>query len=194
MLISRPGNHNLKIYELVAASIFGKGFGAAYLDRSDAKLINKRKKEDLNNMKIKDMVIAGVASTRRDPSKASKRGKVREPNAIALVGFGEQPGQFTWYDRSVVGAQFGSNRVDEEIRDFRLDAGQEEPVALMIRGSHPPHNLQRGNGNGPKPSTPTGVFFESHGRATNDELTSLMAKLQELSSRFEEMSRLSRRR
>ncbi|KIW11737.1 hypothetical protein PV08_09009 [Exophiala spinifera] len=104
LLISRPGNHNLKIYELVAASTFGKGFGAAYLNQPDAKLIGKGKKEDLKDMKIKDMVIAGVASTRRDPSRASNGGRVREPNTIVLVGFGEQPGQFTWYDRSVLGA------------------------------------------------------------------------------------------
>ncbi|KAK5202498.1 hypothetical protein LTR41_011752 [Exophiala xenobiotica] len=93
MLISRPGKHNLAIYELVAAPTFGKGFGTAYLSRPDAKSTSKGKKEDLNNMKIEDM--------------------------------------FTWYNRSVLGAKFGANRVDEDIRDFSLDAAQEEPVAPM---------------------------------------------------------------
>ncbi len=71
MLISRPGKHNLIIYELVAASTIGKGSVSAYVSRPDAKSISKGKKEDLNNLKIADMVIAGVASTRRHPSRGS---------------------------------------------------------------------------------------------------------------------------
>lgn len=31
LLISRLGKHNLAVYDLVAASTFGKGFGTIYL-------------------------------------------------------------------------------------------------------------------------------------------------------------------
>lgn len=114
-------------------------------------------------------MIAGVASTRRDPSRASKGGWFRDANTIILVGFGKQPGQ---YNQSVLGAQFSTNRVDEDTRTFRLDAGQKEPVALVIQGSHTPHNLYRGNRNRSKLSTLTGVFFKSYyGGTINNMVT-----------------------
>ena len=69
LLISHLEQKNLTMYEKVAASTFGKGFGKAYSGRRDAKTITMGMPEKLKNKKFEEMVIAGVASDRRDPRK-----------------------------------------------------------------------------------------------------------------------------
>ena len=69
ILISHPGRNNLTIFEKVAVSTFGKGFGKAYTTRLDIKTITIGSFQDLEYENIKEIVIAGFISARRDPSK-----------------------------------------------------------------------------------------------------------------------------
>ncbi|KAL6240918.1 hypothetical protein RBB50_012177 [Rhinocladiella similis] len=97
MLISHPGRNNLTIFEKVAASTFGKGFGKAYTARPDAKSITMGSVQDLEHEKFEEMVIAGVASDRRDPGKEPAVGWAQEAKTIVRVGFGTNPDKFIWY-------------------------------------------------------------------------------------------------
>ena len=108
ILISHPGNNNLTIYEKVAAFTFGKGFGKAYTSRRDAKAITMATAEELRNKKFEEMVIAGVASDRRDPGKEPVDGWAQQAKTIVLVGFGDNPTKFTWYTRSTLGQNLTS--------------------------------------------------------------------------------------
>lgn len=90
---------------------------------------------------------------------ASQGGWVREANTIVLVGFGEQPSQISWYNRTVLGAKFGADCVDEDIRDFILDDRQEEPVGPVTQGSYTRHTLH--DGNGPEPFALVGPLGNS---------------------------------
>jgi hypothetical protein len=67
------------IFEKVAASTFGKGFGKGYIAIAlpDAKVITMGNIQDLEHEKFEEMVIAGVASDRRDPVKEPTAGWAR---------------------------------------------------------------------------------------------------------------------
>ena len=81
------------------------------------------------------MVIAGVASNRRDPRKEPAKGWAQHARTIALTGFGDNPTEFTWYNRSSLGHRFGQALVDEEMAAFRADVGQDVPLAPKRRAS-----------------------------------------------------------
>jgi hypothetical protein len=91
MLISHPGRNNLTIYEKVAASTFGKGFGEVLNKRLDAKSVTTGKIEELEDKKFDEMAIAGVASDRSDPRKEPVDGWAQQARTIVRVGFGENP-------------------------------------------------------------------------------------------------------
>ncbi|KAK5072832.1 hypothetical protein LTR64_000758 [Lithohypha guttulata] len=128
-----PGENDLTIYEFVAAGQFGKGFGKSYTESPDSTMLRLGAAEDLENKKLSDMAIAGVASVRRLPENEPKGGWCNEAKTIVLVGFGEDPLDFKWYARTVLGQQFGQKVVGEEIDGYRSDAGQERPPKAIPR-------------------------------------------------------------
>lgn len=128
MLISRPGHNGLLIYQKVAASTFGKGFAASYFKRPDAKSITTGAIKELEGKEFEDMMIAGVASDRRDPKKEPVDGWSRQPRTIVVVGFGNNPTRFAWYTRSALGTKFGQALVDEEIDGYRTDSGEHDSL------------------------------------------------------------------
>lgn len=133
LLISHPGENGLTIYELVAASQFGKGFGKSYSENPESTMIELGTAKKLKNEEFSDMAIAGVASVRRLPDNEPQGGWCNEAKTIVLVGFGEDPLDFKWYARTVLGQRFGQKVVDGEINEFRSDAGQERPPPPTTR-------------------------------------------------------------
>jgi hypothetical protein len=128
ILISQPGQNNNMVFEIVAASTLGKGFGKGYAARPDAKAIIMGKIQDLEHEKFEEMVIAGAASDIRDPAREPAVGRARRAKTIVRVGFGTIPSKFILYTRSILGQRFQA-LVDEEISDFRVD-GSSEPLLL----------------------------------------------------------------
>ena len=128
LLLRLLGPNGLHCHNLVAASTFGKGYGASYTTQPGAKHLELGSLSSLNDKSLDMASFSGVASVERDPKNAPKGGWAREVTTIALVGFGEQPTSFAWYTRSTLGRAFGQSAVDEEINQFREAAGQERPL------------------------------------------------------------------
>ena len=134
MLIGHPGKQDLVIFELVAASTFGKGFGKTYREKADSVTVSLATVEDLENQTFEDMAVAGVACVRRDSKNQPAGGWVQEARTIVRVGFGDSPTTFEWYARSTLGKKFGQTLVDEEIDGYRQEAGQEAPLVPSKQG------------------------------------------------------------
>ena len=180
MLISHPGTNNLTVYEKVAASTFGKGFGKAYNSRPDAKTITMGRAEELENKRYEELVMAGVASDRRDPGKEPANGWAQQAKTTVRVGFGDNPTTFTWYTRSTLGQRFGQALVDEDINGYRADAGQEAPLPLIRRATGPrksqaglePHHSDKSPEN-----------------AAGDPMANLLAKFKDLEGQIKQASK-----
>ena len=185
MLISYLGNNNLTVYEKVAASTFGKGFAKAYNSRSDAKTITMGKAEELENKKHEEMVMAGVASDRRDPGKEPANGWAQQAKTIVRVGFGDSPTTFTWYTRSTLGQRFGQALIDEEIDSYRADAGQEAPLPPSRRASRPHKAPMAGSKTASQPHH----LDESPANPVEDPMANLLAKLKELEGQINQLSK-----
>ena len=185
MVISHPGKNDLIIYEKAAASTFGKGFGEAYYKRPDAKAITMGQAEELENEKFEEMVIAGVASDRRDPGKEPAVGWGHQAKTIVLVGFGDSPTKFTWYTRSTLGQRFGQALIDEDITAFRLDASQGEPLPPTRKAFRPRNTPTLGSQMAPKPPQSE----RSAEKSVEDPLAALLAKLKELEGQIKQLSK-----
>ena len=185
MLISYLGNNNLTVYEKLAASTFGKGFGKAYNSRSDAKTITMGKAEELENKKHEEMVMAGVASDRRDPGKEPANGWTQQAKTIVRVGFGDNPATFTWYTRSTLGQRFGQALVDEDINGYRADAGQEAPLLPTRRACRPRKAPMAGSKTVSEPHH----LDASPANPVEDPMANLLAKLKELEGQIHQVSK-----
>lgn len=126
-LLEQPGCQNFHIYELVKASTFGRGAANSYKALPNAGDIVLGKKNELKGKELNEVRIAGVASVRRDMKNEPKRGWQKEPTTYLLVGFGDSIEEFKWYNRSLLGQEFGQAVIDEETEAFRKDAGQKPP-------------------------------------------------------------------
>ena len=185
VLVSHLGQNNLTIYEKVAASAFGKGFGEAYSRRPDANAIIMGRAEALKEQKFEGMVIAGVASDRRDPGKEPPNGWAQQARTIVRVGFGDNPTKFIWYTRSTLGQRFGQVLVDEEIMGFSIDAGQEEPLPPTRRVSRARKALVMGSSTVPDPPQSVENLAPSNG----EPMAALLAKLGALEAQIRQISK-----
>jgi len=136
IVTSYMGNNGLKVCEIHPASRFGKGFGQTYVQSPSGTLMALGSAASLVSQDLADMAIAGVASVQRSWDKSPLNGWRTEAKTIVLVGFGPEPGQFSWYARSVLGRRFGQQAIDEEIDGYRSDAGQDRPPGPVGRPGH----------------------------------------------------------
>lgn len=91
LLLREDGSNGLDIYELVAASKFGKGYGKTYETQPDAKRVVFGTRDDLKGKTLDTISVAGVASVRRNPDKEPVEGWAREAHTIVLASFDENP-------------------------------------------------------------------------------------------------------
>jgi hypothetical protein len=128
LLLHQPGKNGYDIYELVAASTFGKGCLKSYqaMDGAINLDMTRGSKKDLEGKMIGDLNFFGVAPVRRDPKKEPTGGWSREPETIALISFDDNPTKYRWYPRSDLIQEIGPV-ADHELDGYRNDAGQEIP-------------------------------------------------------------------
>jgi hypothetical protein len=127
LLLREDGSNGLDIYELVAASTFGKRYKKIYKTQPDAKRVIFGTWDDLKGKTLDTILVAGVASVRRNPDNKLVEGWAREARTIVLASFDENS-KAKWYNRSMLGQEFGQAAVDEELDAYRNDAGQERPL------------------------------------------------------------------
>ena len=123
-MMERYSKNDRHVYDLIAASSFGKGAASKYKAKSDAIVYKKGKLDDLEGKNILDMDIGWVGHIPRDLKKRPKGGWTYPPRTVVAVAFGSDPSTIRAYTRSTLSAKFGKEEVNRQIEEYSRAAGK----------------------------------------------------------------------
>lgn len=132
LCLQSDGNGKYKVYELVAARQFGDALDEyRRIGGTQVSIVDRKYMKDRPWSSIR---IAGAAATRRERSKLFQR------QPVTIVRFRSGSEELQWARLSDFETAYGKQLVKAKMTQYRLAAGQEEPVGRNVYPYYPPKN------------------------------------------------------